>query len=129
MLEQKSSSRDWRGCIINISSISATAASINRGEYCVAKAGLAMTSRLFALRLAADGIPVYEVRPGIIRTDMTAAVRELYDRRIAEGLVPQRRWGEPEDVGRCVAALARGDFPYSTGAVIYVDGGFSIERL
>ncbi len=121
MLDQRRADPGWRGCIVNVSSISA-AASVNRGEYCVSKAGLAMVSRLFAVRLAADGIPVYEVRPGIVATDMTAGVREKYDQRIADGLVPQRRWGEPEDVGRCVAALARGDLAYSTGAVIYVDG-------
>ena len=90
-------------------------ASLNRGEYCVSKAGLSMTARLFALRLAPDGIPVYEVRPGIIATDMTAAVSEIYDRRIADGLVPEQRWGRPEDVGRAVAALLRGDVPYATG--------------
>ncbi len=129
MLEQRRSDSAWRGCIVNITSISATAASVRRGEYCISKAGAAMASKLWAARLASDGIPVYEVRPGIIRTDMTAAVRELYDRRIAEGLVPQGRWGEPEDVGRAVAMLARGDLDFSTGAVIYVDGGFSIERL
>lgn len=129
MLEQVAADPSWRGCIVNISSISATAASIQRGEYCISKAGVAMASRLWALRLAPAGIPVYEVRPGIVHTDMTACVREKYDRLIADGLVPQGRWGEPDDVGRAVAALARGDLAYSTGAVIYVDGGFSIERL
>jgi NAD(P)-dependent dehydrogenase (short-subunit alcohol dehydrogenase family) len=104
-------------------------ASTNRGEYCVSKAGLAMTARLFAARLAGSGVPVYEVRPGIIATDMTAGVRETYDRRIAEGLVPQARWGQPEDVGRAVAALLRGDLPYATGTVIHLDGGLSIPRL
>ena len=104
-------------------------ASPNRGEYCVGKAGLSMTARLFAARLAGDGIPVYEVRPGIIATDMTAVVRESYDRRIAEGLVPERRWGTPEDVGRAVATLLRGDVPYATGTVVHVDGGLSIPRL
>jgi NAD(P)-dependent dehydrogenase (short-subunit alcohol dehydrogenase family) len=88
-----------------------------------------MTARLFATRLAAHGIPVYEVRPGIIDTDMTAGVREVYDKRIAEGLVPERRWGTPEDVGRIVAALVRGDAPYATGSVIHVDGGLSMPRL
>jgi NAD(P)-dependent dehydrogenase (short-subunit alcohol dehydrogenase family) len=88
-----------------------------------------MTARLFAVRLAVSGIPVYEVRPGIIHTDMTAAVAEKYDRLIGEGLIPQGRWGEPEDVGRVVAALARGDAAYSTGAVIMVDGGLTIPRL
>ncbi|MCX7818455.1 MAG: 3-ketoacyl-ACP reductase [Kiritimatiellae bacterium] len=129
MLAQCGEDPSWCGCIVNVTSISATAASVRRGEYCISKAGAAMASKLWAARLAEHGIPVYEVRPGIIRTDMTAPVRELYDRRIAEGLVPQRRWGEPEDVGRAVAMLARGDLGFSTGAVIYVDGGFSIERL
>ena len=119
----------YRGAIVFVTSMSAEAASPNRGEYCVSKAGLAMTARLFAVRLAAAGIPVYEVRPGIIRTDMTAAVAEKYDRMIDAGLIPQGRWGEAEDVGRVVAALARGDAAYSTGAVIMVDGGLTIPRL
>jgi NAD(P)-dependent dehydrogenase (short-subunit alcohol dehydrogenase family) len=118
-----------RSAIVFVTSVSASAASPNRGEYCVSKAGLSMTARLFAVRLAGEGIPVYEVRPGIIHTDMTAGVAEKYDRLIGEGLLPQGRWGEPEDVGRVVAALARGDAAYSTGAVIPVDGGFSIPRL
>jgi NAD(P)-dependent dehydrogenase (short-subunit alcohol dehydrogenase family) len=88
-----------------------------------------MAAKLFAARLAADGIPVYEVRPGIIATDMTAGVRESYDQRIAEGLVPERRWGRPEDVGRVVAALLRGDLPHATGSVVHVDGGLAIPRL
>ena len=115
--------------IVFITSVSAELASTNRGDYCVSKAGLSMAARLFAARLAEHGIPVYEVRPGIIATDMTAAVRESYDRRIAEGLVPERRWGHPEDVGRIVAALVRGDAPYATGTVIHVDGGMSVPRL
>ncbi len=129
MLEQKRSDPAWSGCIVNVTSMSAAVASTNRGEYCVSKAGLAMASRLWAVRLAGEGIPVYEVRPGIIRTDMTAAVAEKYDRLIGEGLIPQGRWGEPEDVGRVVAALARGDAAYSTGSVIDVDGGLTIPRL
>jgi NAD(P)-dependent dehydrogenase (short-subunit alcohol dehydrogenase family) len=129
MLEQQRSDGAWAGCIVNVTSVSATVASTNRGEYCVSKAGLAMASQLWALRLAGAGIPVYEVRPGIIRTDMTAGVAEKYDRLIADGLVPQGRWGTPEDVGRVVAALARGDAPYSTGAVVVVDGGQTIPRL
>ena len=129
MLEQKRADAAWSGCIVNVTSMSATVASTNRGEYCVSKAGLAMASRLWAVRLAREGIPVYEVRPGIIRTDMTAGVVEKYDRLIGDGLVPQGRWGTPEDVGRVVAALARGDAPYSTGAVVTVDGGLTIPRL
>jgi NAD(P)-dependent dehydrogenase (short-subunit alcohol dehydrogenase family) len=128
MLEQKQQA-GYAGAIVFVTSISAAAASPNRGEYCVSKAGLAMAAQLFAVRLAASGIPVYEVRPGIIHTDMTAAVAEKYDRLIGEGLVPQGRWGEPEDVGRAVAALARGDLAYSTGAVIPVDGGATLPRL
>jgi NAD(P)-dependent dehydrogenase (short-subunit alcohol dehydrogenase family) len=103
--------------------------SINRGEYCVSKAGLSMAAKLFAVRLAPEGIPVYEIRPGVISSDMTAAVRDVYDRRIAEGLIPEHRWGEPEDVGRAVAALLRGDVPYATGTVLHVDGGLSLPRL
>jgi NAD(P)-dependent dehydrogenase (short-subunit alcohol dehydrogenase family) len=129
MLEQRRADPAWTGCIVNVTSMSAVVASTNRGEYCVSKAGLAMASRLFAVRLAAEGIPVYEVRPGIIRTDMTAAVAEKYDRLIGEGLIPQGRWGLPEDVGRVVAALARGDAPYSTGSVVAVDGGLTLPRL
>jgi NAD(P)-dependent dehydrogenase (short-subunit alcohol dehydrogenase family) len=112
-----------------ITSVSAEMPSPNRGDYCISKAGLAMAVRLYAVRLAAHGIPVYEVRPGIIATDMTAGVRDTYDRRIAEGLVPEGRWGQPEDVGRAVAALLRGDVPYATGSVIHIDGGLSIPRL
>lgn len=115
--------------IVFVTSISAELASINRGEYCVSKAGLAMAARLFAVRLADSGIPVYEVRPGIIDTDMTSAVRDVYDRRIADGLVPERRWGQPADVGRVVLSLVRGDLPYATGSVIHVDGGLSVGRL
>jgi NAD(P)-dependent dehydrogenase (short-subunit alcohol dehydrogenase family) len=129
MLEQRRSDAAWTGAIVNVTSVSAAVASTSRGEYCVSKAGLAMASRLWAARLAGEGIPVYEIRPGIIRTDMTAGVADKYDRLIADGLVPQGRWGTPEDVGRAVAALARGDAPYSTGAVLAVDGGLTIPRL
>ncbi|MCX7887088.1 MAG: 3-ketoacyl-ACP reductase [Verrucomicrobiae bacterium] len=123
MIEQKN------GCIINISSISATVASVNRGDYCISKAGIAMATKLWAARLGEFNIPVYEVRPGVIRTDMTAPVTAKYDKLFAEGLAIQARWGTPEDVGKVVAALARGDFPYSTGAVIMVDGGLTVQRL
>lgn len=115
--------------IVFITSVSAEMVSTNRGEYCVSNAGLSMAARLFATRLAAHGIPVFEVRPGIIETDMTAAVRETYDRLIADGLVPQQRWGLPANVGRVVAALLRGDAPYATGTIVNVDGGLSIPRL
>ena len=119
----------FTAAIVFITSVSAEMASVNRGEYCVSKAGLSMAARLFAVRLAGHGIPVYEVRPGIIATDMTAGVKEVYDTRIADGLVPERRWGTPDDVGRIVAALLRGDAPYATGSVIDVDGGLSLPRL
>jgi NAD(P)-dependent dehydrogenase (short-subunit alcohol dehydrogenase family) len=117
------------GAIVFVTSASAEMASTNRGEYCVSKAALSMAAKLFAIRLAAHHIPVYEVRPGIIDTDMTSGVHESYDRRIADGLVPEARWGQPEDVGRAVAALLRGDMPYATGSIINVDGGLSIPRL
>ena len=120
---------DAPAAIVFVTSVSASLASINRGEYCVSKAGLAMAARLFAVRLAEHRIPVYEVRPGIVDTDMTAPVRDAYDLRIAEGLVPERRWGTPDDVGRVVAALLRGDLPYASGTVVHVDGGLSIPRL
>ena len=129
MVERRRADPSFQAAIVFVTSVSAEMASVNRGEYCVSKAGLAMAVRLFAARLAEHGIAVYEVRPGIIETAMTAPVREAYDQKIAQGLVPQRRWGTPEDVGRVVAALLRGDVPYATGAVITVDGGLSIPRL
>src|SRR5205823_8286618 len=110
--------------IITISSISAYTASTNRGDYCIAKAALAMITPLFAARLAEHGINVYEIRPGIIATDMTGSVKHKYDKLIAEGLTPIQRWGTPEDVGKAVAAIARDLLPFSTGEVINVDGGF-----
>ncbi|MGL4943395.1 MAG: 3-ketoacyl-ACP reductase [Thermoguttaceae bacterium] len=115
--------------IVNVSSISATVASVQRGEYCISKAGVSMATRLWATRLASERIAVFEVRPGIIATDMTATVREKYDKLIAEGLVPQQRWGTAADVGTAVAMLARGDLAYSTGQIITVDGGMTLERL
>ncbi len=129
MIEQKKSSNEFAGCIINVSSISATVASINRGEYCISKAGVSMATQLFAVRLGEFNIPVYEVRPGIISTDMTSGVKEKYDKLIEEGLTVQKRWGYPDDVGKAVAALASGNFPYSTGQVVMVDGGLTIPRL
>jgi len=116
-------------CIVFVTSVSAYLASVNRGDYCIAKAGLSMAARLWAVRLGDEGIPVYEVRPGIIETDMTAGVRERYDRLISDGLALERRWGTPEDVGRVVAALVRGDIPYATGAVMTLDGGMTVGRL
>lgn len=129
MVSVRRNDPSFEGMIVNVSSISATVASVNRGEYCIAKAGLSMVTGLFAARLGEEGIPVYEVRPGITRTDMTAGVTEKYDKLIAEGLCVQPRWGEPEDVGKAVTALARGDFPYSTGQVIMIDGGLTLPRL
>jgi 3-oxoacyl-[acyl-carrier protein] reductase len=130
LVAQRAKDPDAPAAIVFVTSVSATLASINRGEYCVSKAGLAMAAQLFALRLAEHAIPVYDVRPGVIATDMTAAGKVVYDKRIAdEGLVPARRWGTPEDVGRVVATLMRGDLPYATGSVITVDGGLSIPRL
>ena len=115
--------------VIFVTSISADTASVARGDYCISKAGLSMAAQLWAARLAADGILVVEVRPGIMATDMTAGVKERYDALIAGGLVPQKRWGTPEDVGRAVRSIVADQFPYSAGAVIQVDGGFAIRRL
>jgi NAD(P)-dependent dehydrogenase (short-subunit alcohol dehydrogenase family) len=115
--------------IVTVSSVSAYVPSVNRGDYCIAKAGLGMLTALYAARLAEYGIGVYEIRPGVIATDMTGAVKDKYDKLIAEGAWPIRRWGEPQDIGRAVAAIARGDFPYSTGEVFNVDGGFHLRTL
>lgn len=130
MVEQRSFDHTYTGCIINVGSVSAEMASVNRGEYCVSKAGMAMMTRLFASRLGEHGVSVFEVRPGIIHTDMTEQVREKYDQRIADTeLLIQKRWGEPHDVGRVVSLMARGELAYSTGQVVYVDGGLSVPRL
>ena len=115
--------------VVIVSSISAYAASVNRGDYCLAKAGLAMMTALYATRLAEYGITVHEIRPGVIATDMTGAVKDRYDRLIADGLTPIRRWGQPEDVGRAVVAVATDLLPFSTGQVIDVDGGFHLRTL
>jgi 3-oxoacyl-[acyl-carrier protein] reductase len=129
MIQQKDKQSDFKGCIVNITSISSTVASVNRGEYCISKAGLSMVTQLFAVRLGEFNIPVYEIRPGIIATDMTAGVKEKYDTLIAQGLTVQKRWGAAEDVGKAVSGLVSGKFPYSTGQVIMVDGGLTISRL
>jgi len=131
MIEQRNSVaiQDYSPAIINISSISAFAGSPERGAYCISKAGLAMMTNLYALRLADDGINVYEIRPGVIETDMTANVKEKYDRMIDEGLTPIKRWGTPQDVADAVAAIATGHLKFSTGEVINVDGGFHLRRL
>ena len=129
MVAAKQADSSFEAAIVNITSISATVVSINRGEYCIAKAGFGMLTQLFAARLGGDSIPVYEVRPGVIKTDMTSGVTDKYDKLIEEGLCVQPRWGFPEDIGKSVASLARGDFPFSTGQVIMVDGGLTMPRL
>ncbi len=129
MIEQKQQHPERSPKIVNISSISAYTSSPSRGEYCISKAGVSMMTKLFADRLAEYGINVYEIRPGIIATDMTRAVKEKYDGLIAGGLTPIARWGLPEDIGKAVAAIASGAFPFSTGEVINVDGGFHLRRL
>ena len=132
MLQQERDAEGFRGRLVNITSISVYAASINRGDYCMVKAGLAMMTKLFADRLANDGINVYEIRPGVIATDMTGGVKEKYDKLIIHderGITPIRRWGRPDDVGRAVRAIVEDRFPFSTGAVFDVDGGFHLHRL
>jgi NAD(P)-dependent dehydrogenase (short-subunit alcohol dehydrogenase family) len=129
LVGQKKADPSFSGGIINVSSISATVVSVNRGEYCIAKAGLSMVTQLFAARLGEYDLPVYEIRPGVTKTDMTSGVTDKYDKLIAEGLCVTRRWGYPEDVAKAVGALAGGEFPYSTGQVIMVDGGLTIPRL
>ncbi|TWU46120.1 3-oxoacyl-[acyl-carrier-protein] reductase FabG [Rubripirellula tenax] len=130
MIQQKRADDSFTGCIINVGSISATVVSPNRGDYCISKAGLGMMNSLFAARLGEFAIPVYEIRPGLIKTDMTAGVTEKYDNLIynTERLV-EKRWGMPEDIGKLAAAMARGDMPYASGQVIYVDGGLTMNRL
>lgn len=129
MVEMKKVSPDFSCCIINVSSVSASVASVNRGEYCISKAGIAMSTKLWAARLGDYDIPVYEIQPGIIKTDMTVGVIEKYDRLFEEGLTIQKRWGLPEDVGKVAAAMATGMMPYSTGQVVLVDGGMTVQRL
>jgi NAD(P)-dependent dehydrogenase (short-subunit alcohol dehydrogenase family) len=129
MIEQRQADSNFRGVVVNISSVSATEASINRGEYCISKAGIMMATQLWAHRLAEFGIAVYEVRPGVIHTDMSAAVAEKYDRLIANGLTVENRWGEADDIGRAVAMLARGELTYATGNVLNIDGGLTLRRL
>ena len=129
MIDSKNKNPDFDGCIINIGSVSASMVSTNRGQYCMSKAGVAMMSQLFAARLGKFGIPVFEVRPGVIETDMTAVVLEKYQKLVEEGTFVEPRLGASEDVGKVVAALATGNFPYSTGNVITVDGGLTIPRL
>jgi NAD(P)-dependent dehydrogenase (short-subunit alcohol dehydrogenase family) len=129
MIEQKADRPDDWMCIVNISSCSAYTASPSRGEYCISKAGISMFTKLYAARLAGEGIGVYEIRPGIIATDMTSAVKEKYDKLIGEGLTPIQRWGQPQDVANAAGACARGDLKFSTAEVINVDGGFHLRTL
>ncbi|MBK7711435.1 MAG: 3-ketoacyl-ACP reductase [Bacteroidales bacterium] len=120
---------NFRPVIVFITSVSADLSSTNRAEYCISKAGLSMASKVFADRLSGEGILVYEVRPGIIQTDMTARIKDKYDKLIGEGLVPQKRWGLPEDIGKAVASISRGDWSFSTGLVFEVSGGLNIHKL
>lgn len=129
MIELREAGVDAEPCVINISSISAEFVSTNRGDYCLTKAATGMATKLWATRLAEFGIRVYEVQPGIIKSDMTSGVTEKYDRLFEDGLALEKRWGEPVDIGRAVAALVRGDIPYATGQVLYLDGGMRIPRL
>ncbi|NBU36183.1 MAG: 3-ketoacyl-ACP reductase [Bacteroidetes bacterium] len=128
-IERKSENATFEACIINVSSISAFIASVNRGEYCISKAGIAMATKLWATRLGEFDIPVYEIQPGIIKTDMTAGVVEKYDRLFEQGISLQKRWGSPEDIGKVAASMALGNMPYATGQVVIVDGGLHIQRL
>jgi len=129
MIWMKEQISPYRPVIIFISSVSAVLTSTNRAEYCISKAGLSMASAVFADRLSRENILVCEVRPGIIQTDMTTAIRDKYEKLIAEGLVPQKRWGQPEDIGKAVASIARGDWNFSTGMVFEISGGLSIHKL
>jgi 3-oxoacyl-[acyl-carrier protein] reductase len=125
----KNKIENYRPVVVFITSVSAVLSSTNRAEYCISKAGLSMASTLFADRLSREGILVYELRPGIIQTDMTAKIKDKYDKLIGEGLVPQKRWGMPEDVGNAVASMARGDWSFSTGMVFEISGGLNIHKL
>ena len=129
MILQKKADPSFWGCIINISSMSASVASPSRGEYCISKAGISMATKLWATRLGEFNIPAYEIQPGIIKTDMTSTVQAKYDKLIGDGILLQARWGFPEDIGRVAASMVRGDLAYSTGQVIMVDGGFTVQRL
>lgn len=129
MINSKKQFPEMGASIINMSSVSATMSSVNRGEYCMSKAGMSMMTQLFATRLGQEGIAVYEVRPGVIETDMTSGVKGKYDKLIEDGLFVTPRWGYAEDVGKAVLALVKGDFAYSTGQVVMVDGGLSLGRL
>ncbi len=129
LIAQKQADAAFTGCIVNISSVSSGVASVSRGDYCISKAGVSMATKLWAARLGEFDLPVYEIRPGIIKTEMTAPVTAKYDKLIGEGLLVQGRWGLPEDVGRAAAMLVRGELAYSTGQVLFVDGGQTLQRL
>jgi 3-oxoacyl-[acyl-carrier protein] reductase len=129
MIQQHEADSGFQGTIVNISSVSGDVVSIHRGDYCLSKSATRMATRLWAVRMAPHAVSVYEVQPGIIHSDMTDGVTEKYDRLIADGLTVEPRWGEPEDVGRAVAMLARGDLSYATGQVLTIDGGLLIRRL
>ena len=129
MIWLKQTINDYKPVIVFITSVSAYMTSTNRAEYCISKAGLSMTSSLFSDRLAKECVRVYELRPGIIQTDMTVKVKDKYDKMIAEGLIPQQRWGLPEDIGKAVASIARGNFDFSTGMVFEISGGLNIHKL
>ena len=129
MIKQKIKAPENLFYIINVSSVSATVASVNRGDYCISKAGIAMSTMLWATRLGEFDIPVYEIQPGVIQTDMTSSVVEKYDKLIEDGLTLQKRWGDPKDVGKTVVAIVKGLFPYATGQVFKIDGGMTIKRL
>lgn len=129
MIWLKQQITSYRPLIIFVTSVSSVRSSTNRAEYCISKAGLSMATTIFADRLAPEGILVFEVRPGIISTDMTARIKDKYDKLINEGLIPQKRWGLPEDIGKAVASIARGDWSFSTGMVFEISGGLNIQKL
>jgi NAD(P)-dependent dehydrogenase (short-subunit alcohol dehydrogenase family) len=129
MIWLKQMIQDYKPKIVFISSVSAVMSSTNRAEYCISKAGISMASTVFADRLSEEGILVFDVRPGLIQTDMTARVKDKYDKMISEGVIPQKRWGMPEDIGKAVASLARGDWEFSTGSIFEISGGLNIRSL
>ncbi len=129
MIVSQKTDKNFKGCIINISSISAQVASVQRGDYCISKAGVGMATKLWSARLGEFNIPVYEIRPGVIKTDMTSTVSKKYDSLIEDGLCITKRWGQPEDIGKIATALAKNDLPYCTGQVIMADGGLTLARL
>jgi len=129
MARQFEGNRDFRGSVVFVSSVSGEVVSTNRGDYCLTKAALGMATKLWAARLAEFGVDVFEVRPGVIRSDMTAGVEEKYDRLISGGLTLQKRWGEADDVGKAVRMLVEGGIPYATGQVLRIDGGMTIQTM